>query len=83
MYLVPGMKLIAQQKNMSCWYASAQMVIQWKRGQTLQTSSNLADLTQTDMVKTIGKYTMTQAALQAAQQAFAKIQNISLFQYLS
>jgi flagellar hook-associated protein 3 FlgL len=35
------------------------------------------------MVKTIGKYTMTQAALQAAQQAFAKIQNISLFQYLS
>ncbi|ASV97786.1 flagellar hook-associated protein FlgL [Paraburkholderia aromaticivorans] len=50
---------------------------------TLQTSSNLADLTQTDMVKTIGKYTMTQAALQAAQQAFAKIQNISLFQYLN
>jgi flagellar hook-associated protein 3 FlgL len=26
---------------------------------------------------------MTQAALQAAQQAFAKIQNISLFQYLN
>ena len=50
---------------------------------TLQTSSNLADLTQTDMVKTIGKYTMTQTALQAAQQAFAKIQNISLFQYLN
>ena len=50
---------------------------------TLQTASNLSDLTQTDMVKTIGKYTMTQAALQAAQQAFAKIQNISLFQYLN
>lgn len=50
---------------------------------TLQTASNLADLTQTDMTKTIGKYTMTQAALQAAQQAFAKIQNISLFQYLN
>jgi len=49
---------------------------------TLQTTSNLADLTQTDMAKTIGKYTMTQNALQAAQQAFAKIQSISLFQYL-
>lgn len=50
---------------------------------TLQTSSNLADLTDTNMTKTIGKYTMTQTALQAAQQAFAKIQNMSLFQYLS
>ncbi|WCM19687.1 flagellar hook-associated protein FlgL [Paraburkholderia bryophila] len=50
---------------------------------TLQTASNLADLTQTDMVKTIGQYTLTQNALQAAQQAFAKIQNISLFQYLN
>ena len=35
------------------------------------------------MVETIGKYTMTQAALQAAQQAFAKIQNMSLFQYIN
>ncbi|WNC89905.1 flagellar hook-associated protein FlgL [Paraburkholderia sp. FT54] len=50
---------------------------------TLQNTSNLADLTQTDMVKVIGQYTMTQNALQAAQQAFAKIQNISLFQYLN
>ena len=50
---------------------------------TLQNTSSLADLTQTDMVKTIGQYTMTQNALQAAQQAFAKIQSISLFQYLN
>ncbi|HEX7909864.1 MAG TPA: flagellar hook-associated protein FlgL [Paraburkholderia sp.] len=50
---------------------------------TLQTSSNLANLTQTDMAKTIGQYTMTQNALQAAQQAFVKIQSVSLFQYLN
>ncbi|MET3233371.1 UNVERIFIED_ORG: flagellar hook-associated protein 3 FlgL [Burkholderia sp. 1263] len=50
---------------------------------TLQTASNLSDLTQTDLVKTVGKYTLTQNALQAAQQAFVKIQNMSLFQYLS
>ncbi|MFM0735582.1 flagellar hook-associated protein FlgL [Paraburkholderia sediminicola] len=50
---------------------------------TLQTASNLADLTQTDMAKTIGQYTMTQNALQAAQQAFVKIQSVSLFQYLN
>jgi len=26
-YLVPGMKLIPQDKNMSCWYASAMMLV--------------------------------------------------------
>ena len=29
-YEVPGMTLIPQQDNMSCWYASAQMLIHWK-----------------------------------------------------
>ncbi|RZF28023.1 flagellar hook-associated protein 3 [Paraburkholderia sp. UYCP14C] len=50
---------------------------------SLQTQSNLADLTQTDMVSAISKYTLTQAALQASQQAFVKIQNMSLFQYIN
>ncbi|MEW9581111.1 flagellar hook-associated protein FlgL [Paraburkholderia sp. DGU8] len=50
---------------------------------SLQTSTNLTALTQTDMVKTISQYTLTQTALQAAQQAFVKIQNVSLFQYLN
>jgi flagellar hook-associated protein 3 FlgL len=50
---------------------------------TLQTASNLSDLTQTDMVKTVGKYTLAQNALQAAQQAFVKIQGMSLFQYIN
>lgn len=31
MYVVPGMTLIPQTKDMSCWYASAQMVIAWRR----------------------------------------------------
>jgi flagellar hook-associated protein 3 FlgL len=50
---------------------------------SLQTQSNLADLTSTDMVKTISKYTLQQAALQASQQAFVQIQNMSLFQYIN
>jgi flagellar hook-associated protein 3 FlgL len=50
---------------------------------SLQTQSNLADLTQTDMVATISKYTLQQAALQASQQAFVQIQNMSLFQYIN
>ncbi|MCC8402219.1 flagellar hook-associated protein FlgL [Paraburkholderia sp. MMS20-SJTN17] len=48
-----------------------------------QTASNLSDLISTDLVKTISKYTMQQTALQASQQAFVQIQNMSLFKYLS
>ncbi|CAD6523439.1 flagellar hook-associated protein FlgL [Paraburkholderia sabiae] len=49
---------------------------------SLQTSSNLADLTQTDLTSTISKYTMTQFSLQAAQQGFSMIQKLSLFDYI-
>ena len=48
----------------------------------LQTQSNLADVTQVDLVSTISKYTLEQSALQASQQAFVQIQNMSLFQYI-
>jgi hypothetical protein len=36
-YLVPGMKLIPQDKTMSCWYASGQMLIDWRRRRTRMT----------------------------------------------
>jgi flagellar hook-associated protein 3 FlgL len=48
----------------------------------LQTQSNLADLTQTDLTSVISKYTMTQFSLQAAQQGFSMIQKLSLFNYI-
>jgi len=48
-----------------------------------QTQSDLQDLTSTDMISTISKYTLTQTALQASQQAFVQIQNMSLFQYIN
>jgi flagellar hook-associated protein 3 FlgL len=50
---------------------------------SLQTQSNLADLTSIDTVATISKYTLEQASLQASQQAFVQIQNMSLFQYIN
>lgn len=40
-YEVPGMKLISQQDNTSCWYASAQMVIHWKMNQKRMSFSGL------------------------------------------
>lgn len=42
-YEVPGMQLISQTKNMACWYASAQMLIQWKRSMTQSTLMNHPD----------------------------------------
>ena len=49
---------------------------------SLQTQSNLADLTQTNLTQVISKYTMTQFSLQAAQQGFSMIQKLSLFDYI-
>jgi hypothetical protein len=40
-YIVQGMTLISQKLNMSCWYASAQMLIQWKMDQRQQSISGL------------------------------------------
>ncbi len=34
MYIVPGMKLIPQQLRMSCWYACARMLINWRQEQS-------------------------------------------------
>ncbi|WP_179405422.1 flagellar hook-associated protein FlgL [Burkholderia guangdongensis] len=50
---------------------------------TMQTSSNLSDLTSTDMVSTISQYTQLQNALTGAQKAFVQLQNLSLFQYIN
>jgi len=33
-YVVPGMQLIPQDKDMSCWYASGQMLIAWRQRKT-------------------------------------------------
>ena len=48
-----------------------------------QTANNLADLVSVNLPTAISQYEMTQNSLQAAQQAFAQIQKMSLFNYLS
>lgn len=40
-YEVPGMKLIPQQKTMSCWYASARMLINWRMEASQMSFANL------------------------------------------
>lgn len=43
MYMVSGMTLIPQQKNMACWYASAQMVVTWARNAAQATLADHPD----------------------------------------
>ncbi|MBR7976690.1 flagellar hook-associated protein FlgL [Burkholderia vietnamiensis] len=50
---------------------------------TVQISSNLADLTSTNMVSTISRFLQMQNALSGAQKAYAQLQNLSLFQYVN
>ena len=42
-YIVPGMKLIPQTMQMSCWYASAQMVVQWRRNRMQACEAGMED----------------------------------------
>jgi hypothetical protein len=42
-YTVPSPLHIAQDKDMSCWFASAQMLIQWKRERTQRTDARHPD----------------------------------------
>nr|WP_057924536.1 flagellar hook-associated protein FlgL [Burkholderia ambifaria] len=50
---------------------------------TVQVSSDLADLTSTNMVSTISQFLQMQNALSGAQKAYAQLQNLSLFQYIN
>ena len=47
-YVVPGMKLIPQDKTMSCWFASAQMLIQWRRELTKMSEDGHPDPSESD-----------------------------------
>lgn len=42
-YEVPGMQLIPQTQTMSCWYASAQMLIQWRRQSRRMSEAGIVD----------------------------------------
>jgi Papain-like cysteine protease AvrRpt2 len=40
-YEVPNLQLIRQDQTMACWFASAQMLIQWRRNQRRMSEANL------------------------------------------
>ncbi len=48
MYTVSGMKLIPQTMTMSCWYASAQMLITWRREKLQACEEGILDPSEDD-----------------------------------
>lgn len=46
MYMVPGLALMPQSNSAACWYASAQMLIQWKRNRERRTLAGHPDPSQ-------------------------------------
>jgi flagellar hook-associated protein 3 FlgL len=50
---------------------------------SLQNTSDLSDLTSTDMTTAISQYTQLENALTASQKSFAATQGLSLFQYIN
>ncbi|QGZ62662.1 flagellar hook-associated protein FlgL [Paraburkholderia acidisoli] len=50
---------------------------------SLQVTTNLQDLTSTDMVSAISQFEQLSNALTASQKSFAATQNLSLFQYIN
>lgn len=54
-YTVPNMKLIPQDKNWSCWYASAQMIINWRREKTQSSEMGIIDPSEDDSSEDIYK----------------------------
>ena len=53
-YIVPHVPLIAQDLGMACWYASAQMLIQWRREKTQSTEISFPD--PSDLPQTVSLY---------------------------
>lgn len=45
-HVVPDMSLITQDKDMSCWYASGQMLVQWRRRTSRMTEAAHPDPSQ-------------------------------------
>lgn len=48
----------------------------------IDTQASIADLTELDYTEAITRFTQQQTALQAAQQAYSRVQRLSLFEYL-
>ena len=74
--------LIQIQSNIGSRMESLQRQVDINDGASLQISENLSMINDLDYAEAISRFSQQQTALQAAQQAFAKTQGLSLFNYI-
>lgn len=74
--------LIEIQSDIGARMSSLERQIDINEGASLQISENLSVVNDLDYAEAISRFSQQQTALQAAQQAFAKTQGLSLFNYL-
>lgn len=74
--------LIQKQSNIGARMESLERQSDINAGANLQISENLSLINDLDYAEAISRFSQQQASLQAAQQAFAKTQGLSLFNYL-
>jgi flagellar hook-associated protein 3 FlgL len=74
--------LIQKQSSIGARMESLQRQTDINSGASLQISENLSLINDLDYAEAISRFSQQQAALQAAQQAFAKTQGLSLFNYI-
>ncbi|RNL64652.1 flagellar hook-associated protein FlgL [Zhongshania marina] len=73
---------IQTQSNIGSRMESLQRQVDINEGASLQIAENLSMINDLDYAEAISRFSQQQAALQAAQQAFAKTQGLSLFNYI-
>ena len=70
-YTVPNMVLIPQDQTNACWYASTQMVIQWRRERTQSCESGLLD--PSEVPAAVAVYKANNGIAWAVMQRYAKM----------
>ncbi|MFQ3199519.1 MAG: flagellar hook-associated protein 3 FlgL [Zhongshania sp.] len=74
--------LIQKQSNIGARMVSLQFQVDINEGAALQIAESLGVINELDYAEAISRFSQQQTALQVAQQAFAKTQGLSLFNYL-
>jgi flagellar hook-associated protein 3 FlgL len=74
--------LINKQAEVGARMQSLERQTEINAGASLQISESLSLVNDLDYAEAISRFTQQQASLQAAQQAFTRLQGLSLFNYL-
>ena len=74
--------ILSAQASLGTSLAEIQTVATQTSAETADANTSISDLQSANLPEVIANYSESVTALQAAEESFAKVQNLSLFQYL-